>query len=526
MPPRAGRRRGRRTPRAQRPTARRRRGFAAAARARRGRTHAGLGGRLEVVPQQARGRAHAVEQVRVAVQRLARRQWSCGQLGKELLVLGRRELVEQRLHVVLRGERAVVVGERLVDRSQTHACHCCIDRPFFLDVAPEDDRVPVALLRPRVEQVRRRHDRCTSRDRMSSNRQLAPRRRSMSAHRSRHATTGDGRRCGVHASRSTTGRHSTPVRVTAAQRPVTALATSRSFCGVGEAAASSGLVLDLTDPLARTENVRPTSSMCTAARRSARTGSSTRRSRWLSAQTSATPRRATRIGGLVRQRHVLVLDEVAELRLLLVADRLLERDRRLRRPADRLHLFDRHVRIVGVSTLASRALAPARSFRSDRMILFSFSRRHRHADRPRLVGERPGDGLADPPRGVRRELVALAPVELLGGAGPIVPSWIRSRNGRPWLRYRFAIETTAAGSPPPSPASRDGRRARALRELDFLPAVSSRRARCPSRRLQRVIENSGQPALRLLRRHARRRVEVTSADASSGVASSSSSTTA
>ena len=26
---------------------------------------------------------------------------------------------------------------------------------------------------------------------------------------------------------------------------------------------------------------------------------------------------------------------------------------------------------------------------------------------------------------------------------PIVPSWIRSRNGRPWLRYRFAIETTS-----------------------------------------------------------------------------------
>ena len=26
---------------------------------------------------------------------------------------------------------------------------------------------------------------------------------------------------------------------------------------------------------------------------------------------------------------------------------------------------------------------------------------------------------------------------------PIVPSWIRSRNGRPWFRYRFAIETTS-----------------------------------------------------------------------------------
>ena len=41
---------------------------------------------------------------------------------------------------------------------------------------------------------------------------------------------------------------------------------------------------------------------------------------------------------------------------------------------------------------------------------------HRHADRARLVGERTRDGLANPPGRVRRELVALAPVELLGGA--------------------------------------------------------------------------------------------------------------
>ena len=39
-----------------------------------------------------------------------------------------------------------------------------------------------------------------------------------------------------------------------------------------------------------------------------------------------------------------------------------------------------------------------------------------HADRARLVGERARDRLADPPRRVGRELEALAPVELLGGA--------------------------------------------------------------------------------------------------------------
>ena len=38
---------------------------------------------------------------------------------------------------------------------------------------------------------------------------------------------------------------------------------------------------------------------------------------------------------------------------------------------------------------------------------------HRDADRAGLVGDRPGDRLADPPRGVRRELEALRVVELV-----------------------------------------------------------------------------------------------------------------
>ena len=40
----------------------------------------------------------------------------------------------------------------------------------------------------------------------------------------------------------------------------------------------------------------------------------------------------------------------------------------------------------------------------------------RDPDRPRLVGQRPGDRLADPPRRVGRELEPLAVVELLGRA--------------------------------------------------------------------------------------------------------------
>src|SRR6476661_6699196 len=63
------------------------------------------------------------------------------------------------------------------------------------------------------------------------------------------------------------------------------------------------------------------------------------------------------VGRLVGERRVLVLDELPELGLLLVADRLLERDRRLRRAADRLHLFDAHVELG--RDLLVRGLAPA-----------------------------------------------------------------------------------------------------------------------------------------------------------------------
>ena len=48
-----------------------------------------------------------------------------------------------------------------------------------------------------------------------------------------------------------------------------------------------------------------------------------------------------------------------------------------------------------------------------RFILLMVSIMHRDADGARLVGDRAGDGLADPPRGVGRELVAAAVFELV-----------------------------------------------------------------------------------------------------------------
>src|SRR5262249_18444504 len=62
------------------------------------------------------------------------------------------------------------------------------------------------------------------------------------------------------------------------------------------------------------------------------------------------------LGLLVRERQVLVRDEVAELRLVLVADGLLERDRRLRAAADVLDLLGAEFQVP--ADLGGRRLAP------------------------------------------------------------------------------------------------------------------------------------------------------------------------
>src|SRR5205085_5426377 len=117
--------------------------------------------------------------------------------------------------------------------------------------------------------------------------------------------------------------------------------------------------------------------------------------------------------GLVRQRLRLVGEEVAELRLLLVADRLLERDRRLRAAANLLHLV--HAQVEVAADLPRQGLAAQLGaelpLRADDLVEL-LDDMHWHPDRPRLVGERTGDGLADPPCRVGRELEALAVVEL------------------------------------------------------------------------------------------------------------------
>jgi hypothetical protein len=119
-------------------------------------------------------------------------------------------------------------------------------------------------------------------------------------------------------------------------------------------------------------------------------------------------------GALVRRLGPLVGDELAELGLLLVADRLLERDRRLGRALDRVDLLG--VDAGDLGDLVRRRLAAELG---DELALGAadlvelLDDVDRDADRARLVGQRAGDRLADPPRRVRGELEALAVVELL-----------------------------------------------------------------------------------------------------------------
>src|SRR5690349_4182877 len=119
-------------------------------------------------------------------------------------------------------------------------------------------------------------------------------------------------------------------------------------------------------------------------------------------------------GALVRRLGPLVGDELAELGLLLVADRLLERDRRLGGALDRVHFLGIDAGDLG-DLLRGGLTAELRHElalgAADLVQLLHHV--DRDADGPRLVGERASDRLADPPRGVGRELEALAVVELL-----------------------------------------------------------------------------------------------------------------
>ncbi len=121
-----------------------------------------------------------------------------------------------------------------------------------------------------------------------------------------------------------------------------------------------------------------------------------------------------RLRELVRERRRLVGEEVTELRLVVVADRLLERDGNLRATPDLLDLVRRHLdvaRDLVHERLATELGAELPLRAHDPVELLDDV--DGHADRAALVRDRTRDGLADPPGRVGRELEALAVVELL-----------------------------------------------------------------------------------------------------------------
>src|SRR4029079_16044514 len=153
----------------------------------------------------------------------------------------------------------------------------------------------------------------------------------------------------------------------------------------------------------------------------------------------ATKRERRGVEGRLR---LVVGNEVAERGVLLLADRLLQRDGHLRHPQDLAHLLDGHLELLGDllgPRLAAEALDELALDVHDLVELLDHV--HRDPDRARLVGDRARHGLAYPPRRVRGELEALAVVELLDRADEA---------------ERPLLDQVEEGEPAPEVALRDG----------------------------------------------------------------------
>src|SRR5437899_7771592 len=118
--------------------------------------------------------------------------------------------------------------------------------------------------------------------------------------------------------------------------------------------------------------------------------------------------------GVDRQDRVLVLDEIAEVGIFLVADRGFQRQGLPHDLQNPVHPLERHAELLG--KLLGRGLAAELVEHLARLTHdFADTVDHVHgdADGARLVGSRARDRLPDPPRGVGRELVAAAILEFV-----------------------------------------------------------------------------------------------------------------
>src|SRR5690606_6431253 len=119
----------------------------------------------------------------------------------------------------------------------------------------------------------------------------------------------------------------------------------------------------------------------------------------------------------VRGAHeALVLDEVAQVAVLFLADRRLERDGLLGDLEDLADLLERELHLLRDllrGGLAADLLHQVAAGADE--LVDGLDHVDRDADGPRLVGDRAGDGLTDPPRRVGAELVAALVLELVHG---------------------------------------------------------------------------------------------------------------
>ena len=129
---------------------------------------------------------------------------------------------------------------------------------------------------------------------------------------------------------------------------------------------------------------------------------------------------------------------------VLLAHGSFQRNRLLRDFQDLADLADRDVHLLGdfLRRRLAAELLDERARRANELI-DRFDHVNRDTDGPRQVGNRPGDRLPDPPRGVGRELVAAAVLELVHGLHQADVAFLNPVEERqPAIRYFFAIETT------------------------------------------------------------------------------------
>src|SRR5262249_27288082 len=120
--------------------------------------------------------------------------------------------------------------------------------------------------------------------------------------------------------------------------------------------------------------------------------------------------------GLSRRNHGAVFDEVAQMRIFFFANGRLQRDGLLGDLQDLADLGHRDIHALG--DLFRGRLAPQLLHQLPRgadQLVDGLDHVHRNTDGAGLIGDSAGDGLANPPRGVRGELVAAAVFELVHG---------------------------------------------------------------------------------------------------------------